>query len=261
MRRLGLLALEAWLPVAIVLFWYFASNHSHSAYWPPLREIWQAVEENWFFAHFDTDLVPTMRRVAEGFAVAVVIGVGVGAALGVSPLLRRMFEPTLEFIRATPGVAMIPISIFVFGINDSQKVFVIAFVSVWAILLNTTEGVRGIDQSFHDMAHVYGLRRRERILRLILPAALPQMFAGLRVALAQALLVGVVAELFASRNGLGRFILQAQGTFQIKDMWSGIIVLAFVAYLINLVFVMIERRVLYWHRGWRASVLGEGGGG
>ena len=260
-KRLGYVALELGMPVALILGWYYATNHSTSPYWPPLREIWHAVVRNWFFARFTSDFLPTMRRVGEGFAVAVALGISVGAALGSSPLLRRMFEPSLEFVRATPGIAMIPVSIFVLGVNDNQKVFVIAFVCVWAVLLNTTEGVRAIDSGFHDMARTYGFRRRERVLHLILPAAMPQIFAGLRIALAQALLVGVVAELFASSNGLGFFILNAQSSFLITDMWSGIIVLAIAAYLINGLFVLLERRVLYWHRGWRASALGEEAGG
>lgn len=258
MRRLGGLVVEFWLPVCIVVFWWFASADDTSPFWPPLANIWQSVQDNWIHGdHMRTDFLPTLKRVAMGFLLAVVIGVSAGVALGSSPTLRRAFEPVLELIRATPGIAIIPISILVLGINDSQKVFVITFVSVWAILLNTTEGVRGIDQSFHDAAEIYGFRRRDKLFRVTLPGASPQMFAGLRVALAQALLVGVVAELFAASNGLGFFILNAQGSFRVTDMWSGIIVLAVAAYLVNLLFVSIERRVLYWHRGWRASELGE----
>jgi ABC-type nitrate/sulfonate/bicarbonate transport system permease component len=254
--RLRAILLEAWLPVGLIVLWWFASAHSTNPFWPPLQDIWHTVKATWLFDRFDSDLIPTMKRVLIGFAVAVVIGVGFGALLGASPLLRKALEPTLEFIRAAPAVAMIPISILVFGIDDGQKVFVIVFVAVWAILLNTTEGVRGIDPTFHDMAHIYGLRRRERVLQVILPGAMPQIFAGLRVALAQALLVGVVAEMFAARNGLGKFIRDSQEGFRVKEMWSGIIVIAIAAYLVNLLFVVIERRVLYWHRGWRASSLG-----
>jgi ABC-type nitrate/sulfonate/bicarbonate transport system permease component len=255
-RRAGWVAVELALPVAILLTWWFWSEGSHSPYWPPLSDILVAVKDNWLFERFGSDLVPTMKRVAIGFAIAVVIGVGLGVLLGASHGLRRALEPSLEFIRAIPGVAMIPISLLLFGLADSQKIFVIVFVCVWAILLNTTEGVRGIDQSFHDVARAYRFRRRERIFQVILPGATPQIFAGLRVALAQALLVGVVAELFASTNGLGHFILEAQAAFKIKEMWSGIIVLAVIAYLVNLMFVVLEQRILYWHRGWRASALG-----
>jgi ABC-type nitrate/sulfonate/bicarbonate transport system permease component len=261
-RRASWVGLEIAVPVAIVTLWWWLSRDSQSPYWPSLSSIFTAIQDNWLFERFFTDLIPTMRRVVIGFAIAIAIGLPLGVLLGAFPTLRRALEPTLEFIRAIPGVAMIPISLLIFGIDDAQKIFVIVFITVWAILLNTTEGVRGIDQSFHDVAHAYRFRRRDHLFMVILPGAMPQVFAGLRVALAQALLVGVVAELFASANGLGHFILEAQAALQIREMWSGIIVLAVVAYLINLVFVMIEQRVLYWHRGWRASTLGlavEGG--
>src|SRR5581483_468585 len=166
--RLRAILLEAWLPVGLVVLWWFATAHSTNPFWPPLHDIWHTVKATWLFDRFDSDLVPTMRRVLIGFGVAVVIGVGGGVLLGASPLLRKALEPTLEFVRAAPAVAMIPISILVFGIDDSQKVFVIVFVAVWAILLNTTEGVRSIDPTFHDVARVYGFGRRERLLQVIL---------------------------------------------------------------------------------------------
>ena len=257
-RRLGKVLLEIGLPVCIVTFWWFASANSTSPYWPPLSKIWQSVQDNWIHGgHFKSDFVPTMRRVAIGYSSAVAVGVSAGLALGSSPTLRRAFEPVLELVRATPGIAIIPISMLIFGIGDSQKAFVITFVCVWPILLNTTEGVRGIDQSFYDAAAIYGFRKRDRLFRVTLPGSSPQMFAGLRIALAQALLVCVVAELFASSSGLGYFIEYTQQTFRVTDMWSGIIVLAIAAYLVNLLFVTVESRVLYWHRGWRASELGE----
>jgi sulfonate transport system permease protein len=257
-RRLGKLLLEIGLPIAIVTFWWFASADSTNPYYPPLSKIWQSVQDNWVHGgHFRSDLVPTIRRVAIGYTGAVVIGVTAGIALGSLPTLRRAFEPVLELIRATPGIAIIPISMLIFGIGDSQKAFVITFVCVWPILLNTTEGVRGIDRSFYDAASIYAFRGRDRLLRVTLPGASPQMFAGLRIALAQALLVCVVAELFASTSGVGYFINYTQQTFRVTDMWSGIIVLAIAAYLVNLLFISVETRVLYWHRGWRASELGE----
>ena len=97
------------------------------------------------------------------------------------------------------------------------------------------------------------LSRSQRVRKVILPAATPQIFAGLRVSLAVALLVMAFGEMFAGADGLGYFIVFAQETYAIPDMWSGIIMLGLVGYAVNLVFLMIERRVLRWHRGWRAS--------
>lgn len=256
-RWVGSFLLQAWLPVGLIAFWWFATENNGSPFWPPLSEILVTVNDIWLFERFGEDFAPTLQRVGLGFGLSALVGIGLGALFGASPFLLRMFEPSMEFIRATPGIAVIPISILVLGIYDTQKVALIMFITVWPILLNTIDGVRGIDGNLRDTARAYRFRRRERLWQVVIPGAMPQVFAGLRVALAQALLIGVVAELFASTNGLGHFILLAQAQFRLQEMWSGIIVLAVVAYLVNLAFVVVEHRVLYWHRGFRASVLGQ----
>jgi ABC-type nitrate/sulfonate/bicarbonate transport system permease component len=103
------------------------------------------------------------------------------------------------------------------------------------------------------MARAYKVRRRDEILRIVLPAASPQIFTGLRIGLAVALLMMAFSEMFAGTNGVGFFIYFAQQTFRIPDMWTGIVLLGILGYIVNLCFVMIEARVLRWHRGWRAT--------
>ena len=141
------------------------------------------------------------------------------------------------------------------GVGDSMKVFIIAFVCVWPILLNTIDGAAGIDPTLEDTTRVYGVAKRDNLLRVVLPAAGPQIFAGLRTAVSLALILMVISEMVASTNGIGYFILQSQRTFAIPEMWSGILLLGILGYALNGGFVMIERRVLRWHRGARASAL------
>jgi ABC-type nitrate/sulfonate/bicarbonate transport system permease component len=103
---------------------------------------------------------------------------------------------------------------------------------------------------------VYGVSRRDRVWRVMLPAASPQIFAGMRTSLSLALILMVISEMVASTNGIGYFVLQSQRTFAIPEMWSGILLLGILGYVLNGAFVLIERRVLRWHRGARASALG-----
>jgi ABC-type nitrate/sulfonate/bicarbonate transport system permease component len=257
-RRLGNIALGLWLPITIFVAWWLWSADSTSPYYPPLSKIVDTFREDWIFAHVETDLVPSLIRIAEAFGISVLIGVGLGVAIGSSEALRSTVEPTLEFIRAVPAAAILPVAIIVFGISDRQKVFVIAFGAVWPILLNTIEGVRGIDPSFQEVGRAYSFRRRERLFNIMGPAALPQIMAGMRVALSISILLLIYAELFAATDGLGYYILNAQQLFEIPEMWAGIFVLSILAYVVNLGFAAIERRALYWHRGWRASQLGDG---
>jgi ABC-type nitrate/sulfonate/bicarbonate transport system permease component len=258
MRRVGNIVLEAWLPITVFVIWWVVSADSSSPYYPPLSTIVDTFRNDWIFAHVQTDLVPSVVRIAEAFAISVVIGVGAGLAIGSSEALRSTVEPTLEFIRAIPAAAILPVAILAFGITDRQKVFVIAFGAVWPILLNTIEGVRGIDASFQEVGRAYSFRRRERLLYVMGPAALPQIMAGVRVALSISILLLIYAELFAATEGLGFYILNAQQLFLIPEMWAGIFVLSLFAYVVNLLFAAFEHRALFWHRGWKASQLGEG---
>jgi sulfonate transport system permease protein len=260
MRRAAVkLAVELALPIALLLTWWFVSADDTSPFWPSLSKIAGSFRQNWLFADVRPDLVPSLERIAGGLAVGVTIGITLGVAVGISPWVRRAVEPILECLRATPFVAVIPISILVFGIGYSQKVLLIAFATVWPVLLNTVDGVRSIDPEVRDTARVYGLGRREQLRFVILPGALPQIFAGLRIALSLSVLAVVFAELYAAHDGLGYFILYAQSTFRVADMWSGIFVIALFAYSLNLLFSVVERRVLFWHRGSRASALTQTG--
>ena len=144
----------------------------------------------------------------------------------------------------------------VIGIGDDMKIFIIAFVCVWPVLLNTIDGINGIDPTLKDTARVYGISGRDRLMRITLPAASPQIFAGMRLSLSLALILMVISEMVASTNGIGFFVLQSQRSFAIPEMWSGILLLGILGYVLNLAFMIIERRVLAWHRGARASSLG-----
>ena len=127
--------------------------------------------------------------------------------------------------------------------------------SIWPVLLNTIDGVTGIDPTLNDTARVYGVSGRQRLLRIVLPAASPQIFAGMRTSLSLALILMVISEMVASTNGIGYFVLQSQRTFAIPEMWSGILLLGILGYVLNAGFMLVERRVLRWHRGARASTL------
>lgn len=244
--------LEFLLPAALIMAWWLASANSSSFYFPPLQEILVAFQENWLSTRLMQDLVPSLLRLAAGFAIAIVVGVAGGMLFGLSRSLNDTVSAVLDFLRSMPSVALIPLAILVFGIGTSMKVFVIAFGAVWPILLNTIDGVKGTDSQQIDMARSFRLSRADKLLRIILPAASPQIFTGLRASLSISVIMMVVSEMLASTDGIGFAILQAQRSFAIKEMWAGIIVLGIVGYVLNVLFVLVERRVMHWHRNMRA---------
>ena len=255
-RRLLELALEIAVPVALLaLIWVYTAS-SGTFYFPPLSEVFERFADNWLFERLGSDVWPSLRRIALGYGGAVIVAVVAGTALGSSATLRRATAPIVEFLRSIPPPALIPFGIVVIGVGDDMKVFIIAFVCLWPVLLNTIDGIQGIDPTLKDTARVFGIKGRDRLLLMTLPAASPQIFAGMRLSLSLALILMVISEMVASTNGIGFFVLQSQRSFAIAEMWSGILLLGILGYVFNLVFVMIERRALAWHRGSRASSLG-----
>jgi ABC-type nitrate/sulfonate/bicarbonate transport system permease component len=254
-RILGL-GLEIVTPLAALAAWALWSAGSESFFFPPLKEILQSFGDLWLFERVGSDVLPSLGRLGAGFAIAVVVGVTLGLALGLSATARRGADPIVEFLRAVPPPALLPFAILAFGVGNEMKVFVIALACVWPVLLNTIDGVTGVDPMLLDTGKVYGIRGRDRVLRLLLPSASPQIFAGMRSSLSLALILMVISEMVASTNGIGYFIVQSQRSFDIPEMWAGILLLGILGYVLNVALALVERRVLRWHRGARASALG-----
>ena len=255
-RRWLELAVEITVPLALLgLIWLYTES-TDTFYYPPLGDVFEQFADTWLFERVGSDVWPSLRRVAFGYTLAVIVAVAAGIALGSSRTLRRATAPIVEFLRSIPPPALIPFAIVVIGVGDDMKVFIIAFVCLWPVLLNTIDGINGIDPTLKDTARMYGVSGRDKLLRMTLPAASPQIFAGMRLSLSLALILMVISEMVASTNGIGFFVLQSQRSFAIPEMWSGIVLLGILGYVFNLVFMIIERRVLAWHRGARASSLG-----
>jgi ABC-type nitrate/sulfonate/bicarbonate transport system permease component len=134
-----------------------------------------------------------------------------------------------------------------------MKVVVIAAGCVWPVLLNTVEGVRAVDPVMAETARSYRITGVARIRDLVLRSASPQIFAGLRQALSIGIILMVISEMFAASNGLGFTIVQFQRGFAIPDMWTGILVLGLLGFVLSVLFHLVERRVLGWYHGLRAS--------
>jgi ABC-type nitrate/sulfonate/bicarbonate transport system permease component len=252
-RRALLIAIEVAVPVAVIAIIWFWSAGSSVYYFPPLKDVLKTFNDTWVFERVGSDVVPSLVRLFIGYFLAVAIGIGGGVALGMSPVLRRIAAPVVEFLRAIPAPALLPFALLVLGVGNDSKIFVIAFVCLWPILLNAVDGVSGVDPTLTDTGRVYRIRASDRLRYVVLPAAAPQIFAGMRTSLSLALILMVISEMVASSNGIGYFVLQAQRSFAIPEMWSGIILLGILGYVFNAVFLLFERRILAWHRGARAG--------
>jgi ABC-type nitrate/sulfonate/bicarbonate transport system permease component len=249
--RRSLLALG--LPVVLVALWWVTSADSTSYYFPPLSDILDWFGRLWLASRFTSDVVPSLLRLLAGLLVSAVLGVALGVALGLTDALRRGAEPVLEFVRAVPPTVLVPVIAIVAGIGDGSKVLVIVSGCVWPVLLNTVEGVRAADEVMVDTCRTYGITGTARLRHMVLPAAAPQIAAGLRQALSIGLILMVIGEMFAATNGLGFSIVQFQRTFAIPQMWSGIILLGLIGFVLSALFTVVEKRALGWYLGLRES--------
>ncbi|MGH3354931.1 MAG: ABC transporter permease [Nocardioidaceae bacterium] len=245
------------LPVLLVATWWFTTVNSTSFFWPPLREILAAFADTWFSGRITADVLPSLVRLLIGYLLALLLGIGIGTAIGLSSTLRSVVEPVLEFFRAVPPPVLVPVIMLFAGIGDVMKVLVIVSGCVWAVLLNTVEGVRGIDEVLRDTARCYRLGARSTLLHLVLRGASPQIATGARQALSIGIILMVISEMFAASNGLGFTIVQFQRSFAIPEMWSGIILLGLIGVGLAGIFHLVERRALGWYHGLRTTERGE----
>jgi ABC-type nitrate/sulfonate/bicarbonate transport system permease component len=257
--RAGRLALQVVVPAALLALWWWTSAGSTSVFYPPLSRIVQSLQDDWLFEQVGTDLVPSLTRFTLGYAGAVAVGVALGTLVGLAPRVRRASQPVIEFLRSIPPPLMLPFVLVVIGIGDDAKVVLIVLGAVWPVLLSTIDGVRGVDPLMLDMARGFGLDRRTRITRVVLPAASPKIVAGMRTALSIGLILMIISEMQASTNGLGFQVLNAQRTFDSAGTYAGVIVIGVVGLVVNMGFVVAEARIMRWHRGSR-GLLDEAAG-
>jgi ABC-type nitrate/sulfonate/bicarbonate transport system permease component len=240
------------LPALLLTGWWFVSRGSTDFYRPPLSRIVDAFGETWIGPRFVDDVLPSLARLGLGYAGALVLGIALGVAIGLSRTLRAVLEPVLEFLRAIPPPVLVPILILIAGIGNTMKVLVIVSGCLWPILLNTVEGVRGVDEVLTDTCRSYRIRGPARLRHLVLRSASPQIVTGARQALSVGIILMVISEMFAASSGLGFTIVQFQRSFAIPQMWSGVLLLGLLGVLLSLAFRGVEHRVLGWYHGLRA---------
>lgn len=219
--------------------------------WPPFTEVVARLWSAWVTepAAWTDAIAPSLGRLLAGWAGAVAVGVTMGTFVGLSATARDYLGPTMSFLRAIPPPALLPLFIVLLGIGDGMKAAVIGFGAVWPILLNTADGVASVEPLQRDTARAYRIGFRDQLVRIILPAAAPKIFAGLRISLSIAVILMVISEMIATVDGVGFALVQAQRSFRTLDVWAAILVLGIIGFALNAALAAVEGRALRWHRG------------
>ncbi|MEI9405188.1 ABC transporter permease subunit [Mesorhizobium argentiipisi] len=190
--------------------------------------------------------VSTLRALS-GFAIGGSIGFVLGLANGLSTLSRGLTDTTLQMIRNVPHLALIPLVILWFGIDEEAKLFLVALGVFFPIYVNTLLGIQGVDPQLVEMGRVYGLDRRALFFSVILPGALPSIFVGLRYALGIMWLTLIVAETISASSGLGYMAMQAREFLLIDVVVLSILIYALLGKLADSLARLLERLSLGWH--------------
>lgn len=197
---------------------------------------------------FLAPLLQTLRLVFAGFAIGSLIGIVLGTLMGWWTAAFRLLEPLVELVRPIPKSALVPPLMLFLGIGETMKITSVALAVIFPVLLNTLQGVRGVDRVMLDAARTHGWGTGHTLRHLVLPAALPFTLAGMRISLGLALVLAVLSEMLAGQGGLGFLILDMQRSFLVRQMYAWLVILAVLGLALNALFLMAERRALHWQR-------------
>lgn len=191
----------------------------------------------------------SLKRVLTGYALAVGIGVGLGLFVGWNDRLYKAFNPVIEALRPIPPIAWVPLAILWFGLTDRAAYYIVFIGPVFPIFVTTAAAVRATGRHYVNAAQCLGANEWALLTRIILPGAMPEIFTALRVGIAMAWTCVVAAELVAAQSGLGYQMWQSRELFKSADVIFGMAMIGFLGFASNHVVLVIERRVLRWHRG------------
>jgi ABC-type nitrate/sulfonate/bicarbonate transport system permease component len=246
-RLLGLIPGLLFLALLIAgLEWAVQSGLVRRALMPPPSAIWEVLRDLLTSGEVLGPLYATLRLVFIGFAIGSVVGIALGTAMGWWGAAYRLLEPLVEMMRPIPKAALVPPLMLFLGLGDTMKITSVSLAVTFPVLVNTLQGVRGVDRVLLDSARTHGWGTARALWHVVLPASLPFILAGMRTSLGLALIIAVLSEMLTGQGGLGFLILDMQRSFLIRQMYAWLVILALVGLALNGVFAWAEKRALHW---------------
>lgn len=252
--RLRGLVLALIVPLLLLLFWHFAVKAGMTRLIPSPAEVAEymvdfAVGGIWddaFSATLHIHLLASMQRVYGGFALAALIAVPLGILIGRNEMVRALLDPFLQLMRPIPVTAWLPLSMILFGLGPRSAFFLVFLGAFYPILLNTVFGVRSVEKRLFEAASMLGCTESAQFFRVVLPAASPSIFTGLRLGLGLAWFVIVVGEMTGVPQGLGAVIMDGRTLSRTELVICGMIVIGIAGFISDRVVVMVMNRLLRW---------------
>jgi ABC-type nitrate/sulfonate/bicarbonate transport system permease component len=231
-----------------IIAWQLLARVAGAVYFPPPLQIATAaaqLDAGWLVVH---DVLPSLATVLGGWALAAAIGVVAGLGLGRCRPAADCLELALAFLRTVPPPLLVPVFMVACGLGTTMELTTIIFGAVWPVLINTMDGARSVEPVLAATARVFRISRWRWLFGVVLPAASPKVFAGLRISLSIALILMVISELVGSARGIGYRLGLAQGSSDLPTMWVWIVVIGLLGFLLNQALLAVEHRMLSWYR-------------
>jgi ABC-type nitrate/sulfonate/bicarbonate transport system permease component len=244
--------LKAWLGPAVLLSLLLLLEIATRSGWvnavlvPPPSAVAQRVFSVFRAGSVFEPLVRTMYLLTVAYAIGCVLAIATGVLMGRSPRIHGLLEPLVEVLRPLPKPALLPPLMLFLGLGDTMKITAVALGVFFPVLINTIQGVRGVDPVMVDVARTFQHPRAAVLWKVALPSAMPLVLAGMRIALGIALVLVVIAEMMAGTGGIGYLIIDLQRSFRVVDMYAWVVILAVLGYALNEIFLRIERRAIHW---------------
>jgi NitT/TauT family transport system permease protein len=236
--------------IVILIAWELLGRYvlTNRLFFVPISSVAVAAVQMWQAGTLQTDIIASFSAVGYGMVLAIVAGIAIGILSGASQAFREYTDAIISALYATPLVAIAPILILWFGIGPPSKIAVVFLMAIFPILINTAAGVRNTDVSYIEVARSFGATRAQIIWKVMIPAAVPFVVTGIRLAIGRAIVGVVVGELFGARAGLGFLIFTAGQTFDVPQLFVGVITLAVLGMVLTFGMKWIENWIARWRR-------------
>jgi sulfonate transport system permease protein len=245
------------LPVLLLGLWALAAQLSWAPpqLLPPPKLVGETLLDLLSSGELLQNCAVSLGRVAAGFSVGSLIGLGLGLGMGLSRRFEQFVHPTFNAMNQVPVLGWLPLAMMVFGIGESLKIVIIAQASLVPVALNVLNGIRRVPRQYLDVARVFQFSRAQLLRKVILPAAVPSLFVGIRYGLTLAWLSLVTVELLASSEGLGFLIVWGRQLFQLDLVLAAIVAIGLVGLILDKGLARIENRLLHWRpeASWSAT--------
>ena len=235
-------------PFALLALWEAGAIAGvvDTRFFPAPTTIFAALIELVRVGELQAHVAISLQRLLVGFVLGAVPGIVLGLAVGLLPIVRAIVQPIVDATFPIPKIALLPMVMLIFGIDDGAKYAIIAIAVVFLVLINTEAGVRNIERIYFDVGRNYGASRLMFFTDIALPGALPMILTGLKLGAGVALIVIVAAEFVGARSGIGYLILNSWNTFQVERMYAGIMVTALLGLATALGLGALERVLVPW---------------